>query len=502
MDEIKILLKLFDKLKDHNHHFNDNKISLLEKIIRTHPEKDDEEIKALLFSKNKNNNYFGVLKSRLQQDLFNRILIESGKKENVSNRLNQLFDIQRKFIIGSILNEKNERALFIKIMEKLYKQSVKWEYTLYSMLISKNLYAHYAFYEPNKYKMQQYKNAFVENEKILHFENRIYSINAEISHLYQLNRSGFVHKNLELMTMLMEEVIQIHRKYDAYAIKFFTYDLIAFYYLTVKDYDKVIEIAEEGKHYFNSKPFLDTRATVNNNLNIINAYIYKNEFEKALKILFETRQFLTSGTRIWIRLKSFEFIIYTLKKEYENLYSVYLETKPKIKLELEKEEWHIRSAYIHFLIRVGKISEQIIEENKRDSFVLTRFLNSVPFYTKDKSGLNISIIIIQILFYFLEKKWDKVLDKIDGLKQYSFRYLTKDESMRSNCFIKMIIAAEKANFNRQLTMTYTKTLYEKMISSPYVLSENSAFVEIIPYETLWELTLELLSTGNKKYSFR
>ncbi|MBK6782398.1 MAG: hypothetical protein IPG79_00560 [Saprospiraceae bacterium] len=75
--------------------------------------------------------------------------------------------------------------------------------------------------------------------------------------------------------------------------------------------------------------------------------------------------------------------------------------------------------------------------------------------------------------------------------------------MRSNCFIKMIIAAEKANFNRQLTITYTKTLYEKMISSPYVLSENSAFVEIIPYETLWELTLELLSTGgNKRYYLR
>ena len=135
MDEIKILLKLFDSLKGKNHYQPDNKVALLEKIIRTHPEKSDEELKSILFSKKKNNNYFGVLKSRLQQDLFNRILIESGKKENISNRLNQLFDIQRKFIIASILNEKNERALFIKIMEKLYKQSVKWEYTLYLSLI-------------------------------------------------------------------------------------------------------------------------------------------------------------------------------------------------------------------------------------------------------------------------------------------------------------------------------------------------------------------------------
>src|SRR5690606_2380545 len=130
------------------------------------------------------------------------------------------------------------------------------------------------------------------------------------------------------------------------------------------------------------------------------------------------------------RLKSFEFIIYTLQNKYDDLYKVYMETKPKIKLEIDQEEWLIRSAYIHFLIRMGKITT-VSSDKKQDSFVLSKFLNSVPFFSKDKSGLNISIIIVQILFYFLDKKWDKVLDKIDGLKQYSFRYLTKDESMRS-----------------------------------------------------------------------
>lgn len=112
----------------------------------------------------------------------------------------------------------------------------------------------------------------------------------------------------------MDEVIQIHHKSDVYAIKIFTYDLIAFYYLILKDYDKVINIAEEGKIYFNSKPFSDNRATVNNNLNIINAYIYKNELETALHYVTETLQIINSGTRIWNRLKSFEFIIYTLKR--------------------------------------------------------------------------------------------------------------------------------------------------------------------------------------------
>ncbi|MFZ1706031.1 MAG: hypothetical protein WAT79_16920 [Saprospiraceae bacterium] len=498
MDEIKILLKLSDRLKGPNDDNNQNKVHLFEKTIRDNIEQSEEEIKKLLFPKKKNNNYYGVLKTRLHQDLYNRILIDSGKKENVNNRLNQLFEIQRKFIVASILNEKNERVVSIKMMEKLFKQSTKWDYTLYTMLISKVLFAHYAFIEPNKYKMQQYKSAFEDSEQLFIFENKINTINAEISHLYQLNRSGFINKNLEILKKMMQDVISIHGKYESYSIKIYTYDLIAFYYLTIREYNMVIKISEEGKKYFSSKIFHDTRGIINNNINIINANIYKGSLNEALTILTETVKLLTVGSRVWVRLKSSEFIIYTLQNNYNALYNVYMETKTKLTLDIQIEEWLIRSAYIHFLHRLGKIQYQSPQDKKQDSFVLSKFLNSVPFYTKDKSGLNISIIIIQILFYFLDKKWDKVLDKIDGLKQYSFRYLTKDESMRSNCFIKMLISAEKASFNRQLTITYTKSLYEKMIESPYVLSESSAFVEVVPYETLWELTLELLPHGSKR----
>jgi hypothetical protein len=347
--------------------------------------------------------------------------------------------------------------------------------------------------------MLLYKKAFEDNEKMLQIENKVYSINAEISHLYLNNRSGLTNKDLKLFESLMRDLLEIHNNHQSYNIQFFTYDLIAFYYLNIRKYDKVIQVAEEGKKYFSSKSFADMRGVITNNLNIINAYIYKNELDKALAILHETLQFLTIGTRMWVRLKSFEFIIYTLQNKHDDLYRVYTETEPRVRLDIDKEEWLIRSAYIHFLIRMGKITVPEKTDNKQSSFVLSKFLNSVTFYSKDKSGLNISIIIIQILFYFLDKKWDKVLDKIDGLKQYSFRYLTKDESMRSNCFIKMLIAAEKAHFSRQLTITYTKSLYEKMTKSPYVLSENSAFVEIVPYETLWEITLELLSQNTRGF---
>src|SRR5690606_20293543 len=117
----------------------------------------------------------------------NRILLDSGRKENIKTRLSQLFDIQRKFIVASVLQEKNERVVSIKMYEKLYKQCEKIEYTLYKNLISRTLFAHYAYVEPNKYKMQIYKEAFKGSEMLLIKENEIFSINAEVSHMYQMN---------------------------------------------------------------------------------------------------------------------------------------------------------------------------------------------------------------------------------------------------------------------------------------------------------------------------
>src|SRR5690606_11741389 len=150
----KILIKFSDRIKSQNEDPAFTKIMELEQVVRKNIEKGENFIKKQIFPKTVNNNYYGVLKNRLYQELFNRILLDSGRKENIKTRLSQLFDIQRKFIVASVLQEKNERVVSIKMYEKLYKQCEKIEYTLYKNLISRTLFAHYAYVEPNKYKMQ------------------------------------------------------------------------------------------------------------------------------------------------------------------------------------------------------------------------------------------------------------------------------------------------------------------------------------------------------------
>ena len=56
----------------------------------------------------------------------------------------------------------------------------------------------------------------------------------------------------------------------------------------------------------------------------------------------------------------------------------------------------------------------------------------------------------------------------------------------------MLLQVPKANFHPIRTQTFTADLYKKLTKSHTNLDERSSQVEIIPYDYLWEVILEIL----------
>ena len=137
------------------------------------------------------------------------------------------------------------------------------------------------------------------------------------------------------------------------------------------------------------------------------------------------------------------------------------------------------------------------KEGEAEHFRIFKLMNDLPVHSKDKSGINIAILVLQILFFTDAKKYDEIEERVDALKQYSYRYLKKQKSIRSSSYIKMLIQMTKANFNSIRTERYTTELLKKLESVPLELSEQPLEVEIVPYEHLWEITLDLLERNSK-----
>ena len=144
------------------------------------------------------------------------------------------------------------------------------------------------------------------------------------------------------------------------------------------------------------------------------------------------------------------------------------------------EHWNILKAYAYLMSPDG------------NTFRLGKFLNEVPVFSKDKRGHNTNILIIQILFLLKKKKHDEIINKVESLKQYVSKYLRKDDTFRTSCFIKMLCQLPVGNFHPINVQRRTKKYYEKMMELPKEQARMDVDVEIVPYEVLWSKVLSML----------
>jgi hypothetical protein len=106
--------------------------------------------------------------------------------------------------------------------------------------------------------------------------------------------------------------------------------------------------------------------------------------------------------------------------------------------------------------------------------------------------MNIMILVLQILFLFGEKKEDEVNERMEALRNYTSRYLRKNDDFRSNCFIKMFLKIPESNYNRIALERNTKDLFKKLKTKPLEVASKPIEMEIIPFEMLWKMVLESL----------
>ena len=125
--------------------------------------------------------------------------------------------------------------------------------------------------------------------------------------------------------------------------------------------------------------------------------------------------------------------------------------------------------------------------NGNYKFNLGKFINQLPHYYHDKSGYNLSIIIIQILFQLARNNKDEVIQLINSLRIYKTRYFKEYEQIRSSEFIKALFYFDKNHFNKRKSESAIVAFVNNVPKSAHIFDH-----EIIAYETLLNIIFELM----------
>jgi len=215
-------------------------------------------------------------------------------------------------------------------------------------------------------------------------------------------------------------------------------------------------------------------------------------YERGEKLIKEANEILPKNT-----LGSFNFLrIVTILKLHKGSYgeaiNIVFKTMNHKKFGLMtpvfKRNWFLYEAYVNLLLETGHATY----EGRKRRFSIQRFINDLPGFSKDKKAMNIPILIAQMLFFITRKQYNKAIDRIESLGKYTSRYLRNDETFRSMCFIRMILEIPKWSFNQLRVERATADLHKRLVASEMDLINQPFEIEVIPYETLWDIIMNEL----------
>jgi len=455
---------------------------------------DDKECMIEIYGR-KNLTAFSRLKSRLK-DLFIRVIImQNIHTESADARVNEALSGYRQSLVSRILLSRKSSRLAIEIAEKSITRSIKYHATENVLAQAHQLISHYGANELNKYKLNKYLEI---QERFMNIYN--WEIKAE-NYYYDLQKTqlqSLANPNDDTKMKAMRYAMELE-KVKGIKTYFFIYNkyrVMAAHYEFQKDYTALLELSEQALKEFN-KPELKTGMAISSITNRkVWALLQAGRPKETIVIGLKGLNKLISGSVNWYVLAHYTLKAELYTNEFEKAIDLIAQMINHNRFDLIgdnfKEIFFTTLGYIHLIVDSGIAGNPAELHKKLPEFKLGRFLNTTPVFSKDKRGINVSILLMHIAFLLQRKDYNAIIDRTDSLNQYAYRYLRKDDSFRSNCMIKMVIQMTKADFNPIRTDRYTADLRKQLGSVSLAGSGENIEVEIIPFEILWDIMRKTL----------
>lgn len=439
------------------------------------------------------------LKSRLKKRLINSIFFIDVNQASFSNYKRAKFELHRLWTAVRLLLDRGDRIVSLELLENILSVSLKFDFTDITVLSARELTRHFSIIDPTPRKAKHYQKLLDSKVELLNKELVLESHYNRFSLLSISNKSPDKSKFVSIIEDAEKEIHHIFQNFKSLLITVYYFYILSEKYLIKKDYERCIELCNVSLRFFTNRKLKNKviEAQINNTLILSNLSLGRLEISSSL--VAKNLKVFPVGSFSWFKILSYKCIGNFLLENYNDAMQDVQLAVSKTQLNnygFYFELFQLQEAYLNLLLKIKWINPK--SEGKYRKFKIGKFLNNLPIFSKDKRGLNIAILIVGVIHLLEQKQYDKTLKRLDSLKQYTFRYLRNDHTLRSNCFIKMLCKIPTANYHPVALKRHTKKLFQKLSETHYTYSESPTNIEVIPYENLWEIVLEVLKNKQIK----
>lgn len=459
----------------------------------------DDEAALFFYGSDKQHSSYQKLKASLKNRLIDMMFFIDVKQPSYTDRQKAYYGCYKDWAAVKVLLGKNARISAIGLSHKILKYARQYEFTELAMDVARTLRLHYGAREGDIKKYDIYNELYKEYALTWQKENQVEERYTELVARYVNNRAlkEEIHKKALLFYQEIEEIMH---QFDSYRLQLCGNLIRLMIHTSISDHTSTIEICSEAIELFEAKDYTASVPLQIFYYQQLVCHTQLQQYEEGREVAEKCLNLLEEGSFNWFKYQELYYILSMHTGKYEQAYHIFFKVIKHKRFQFLPhnviELWKIYEAYIHYMYSTGKLNLPGIEK-QFNNFRLGKFLNTTPIYSKDKRGMNIPILIIQILFMIQKRKYDQAIDRIEAIDKYCSRYLRKDGTFRSNCFIKMLLQIPISGFHKAGVIRRSKEYLKRLKNMPLEVAGQAHEIEIIPYELLWELALE--SMENKFY---
>lgn len=478
---------------------SDSKMQILLTAIRNGEVEDDLDAAELLYGERLASNKYRNLKHELKRRLINTIFLLPTNTDK--DRDTAYFDCWKNWAACQILIEKSSRYSATAIAQNILKKAIRHDFLNLVHLIALYLRNHYALREKDKSRFQYYDELYQRYRDEEDWNNLAhkYYMSLILDHAVD---SVVANPQIQIDAQAyLRELYPIKPSIENVKFHYYLFQIELLGKMGVFSYEEAKEVCARAIDFLNKSKVQFSGGILNFLLNKLVCHIQLREFDQGEKTALACNELVEEGTFNWFKTQEYLFLLAFHTSHYQTAYQSYYLVINNLRYKtytILHETWTLHKMYLHFLYLLGKVTPQHDDESF-SAIRLSKFLNEVPSFSKDKQGMNIPVLIIQMAFLILQRNYDLAAERIDTLNKYCDRYLrTNSSNFRSNCFIKMLLQIPKSNFHPAATQRSAQPYLKRLETIAINFNNQAHEIEILPFGDFWQLILITLDNKFNK----
>lgn len=468
-----------------SHQKGDTKLWQFYEMLQEGQLESDQEAAQHFYDSDPQNRSYQKLRNSLKDRLINSLFLIDLKRASYNTRQKAYYESYRDWAAAKILFGKQAFSVALSITRKILKLARLYEFTELVVDITHTLRLHYGSLDGDLKKYQQYNQLFKEYEQIWSLENKAEELYLNLSISY-IKAKGSKSNIIEEAKKAYHEISPYLEQVDAYQFKLCAYLIEIAQYSSQNDYPAMYEVCNRSITFFQAKKYLAKIP--------LQVFCYQKlvclhqlgKFDQCQEGIGPCIALMQKESTNWFKMQQLQFLSHLHLQQFDQATKLYHQVSKKRSLKEKppttQESWWLNELYLHFLNLAA------VTKIKLPKLRMARALNQFEIFSKDKNGMNIAVLIIDILIHIITpEKNDELIDRIEAIDKYRKRYLQTNELIRANLFLKLLLLFPKNSFNIEIIKKKAQQDYS-MLTSHALPSTNQPFaIEILSFEYAWDL---------------